>query len=152
MLDERTLVHRCQMGDERALAEVVDRHKEMVASVMYRMTGDDEVTRDLTQETFLQVFRGIGKFRGDAKLSTWIFRVAHRLCLRELERRQRGAGYVRWDDVEEVWRPGRKWSPNASGSACRGVCRPSGSDRARMSRAANERSAPIKEQLAGTKM
>ena len=103
MQDERTLISRCQRGDDEALAQLVDEHKRKVSNIIYRMTRDGDATEDLTQEVCLRVFRGLQQFRGEASLSTWIYRITHRVCLRELERRQRRGNQVEWNDEVNEW-------------------------------------------------
>ena len=85
------------------MAELVDAHKRTVSNIVYRMTRDPDVTEDLTQEVFLRVLRNLGQFRGEARLSTWIHQITRRVCLRELERRQRHGGRVEWDDEAGEW-------------------------------------------------
>ena len=81
----------------------MDAHKRKVSNIIYRMTRDGDATEDLTQEVFLRVFRGLQQFRGEASLSTWIYRITHRVCLRELERRQRRGNQVEWNDEMGEW-------------------------------------------------
>ena len=100
MPNESNLVKRCQAGDERAFAELVDAHKVKVAGIVYRMIGRTESVEDIAQEVFLQVFRGIGGFRGEAALSTWIYRITYRICLREIDRQPCTGTDVFFDDDE----------------------------------------------------
>ena len=100
MPNESNLVKRCQAGDERAFAELVDAHKVKVAGIVYRMIGRTESVEDIAQEVFLQVFRGIGGFRGEAALSTWIYRITYRICLREIDRQPCTGTDVSFDDDE----------------------------------------------------
>jgi RNA polymerase sigma-70 factor (ECF subfamily) len=56
----------------------------------YRLCGEPEAAKDLVQETFLNAYRGIDRFRGDAQISTWLYTIASRACLR-MRRRRKGA-------------------------------------------------------------
>jgi RNA polymerase sigma-70 factor (ECF subfamily) len=85
---ERSLVQRAQRGDEQAFATLFQMHKKRVFSVCLLMTKDVAEAEDLTQEAFLQVFRAIGSFRGDAAFSTWLYRVAVNTVLMKLRRRK----------------------------------------------------------------
>lgn len=87
-LSERTLVQRAQDGDEQAFAALFEMHKKRVYSVCLLMTKDVAEAEDLTQEAFLQVFRTIGSFRGEAAFSTWLYRVAVNTVLMKLRRRK----------------------------------------------------------------
>src|SRR6187397_1337277 len=74
--DERELIERCRTGDDTAFAELVDRYKDLVYGLIYRMVADRGLADDLAQDVFLKVHRGLPYFRGEAKLSTWIYRIA----------------------------------------------------------------------------
>jgi RNA polymerase sigma-70 factor (ECF subfamily) len=91
--DERALVRRCLEQDQDACTELVRRFAPIVGTVIWRATGDHAATEDLAQETFLRVFRGLPRFDGRAKLSTWIYTIAHRVAVDHL--RQRG----RWREA-----------------------------------------------------
>ena len=71
---ERELVARCRQGDESAFRELVDRYSPMVFALAARLVAPQRA-EDIAQETFLRVHRGLAYFRGDAKLSTWIYRI-----------------------------------------------------------------------------
>lgn len=85
---ERSLVQRAQGGDEQAFSTLYQLHKKRVYSVCLLMTKDIAEAEDLTQEAFLQVFRVIGSFRGDAAFSTWLHRVAVNTVLMRLRSRK----------------------------------------------------------------
>jgi RNA polymerase sigma-70 factor (ECF subfamily) len=86
-ISERTLVQRAQNGDEQAFATLFEQHKKRVYSVCLLMTKDVAEAEDLTQEAFLQVFRTIGTFRGEAAFSTWLYRIAVNTVLMKLRRK-----------------------------------------------------------------
>jgi RNA polymerase sigma-70 factor (ECF subfamily) len=93
LLRERATVRKLRRGDERAFAELVRTHQNRVFEMVYRMIGDREEALDLSQEIFVSVHGALGRFRGDSRLSTWIFRVAKNHCLNRLKylgRRERG--------------------------------------------------------------
>lgn len=85
---ELSLVQRAQRGDEQAFATLFQLHRKRVYSVCLLMTKDVAEAEDLTQEAFLQVFRSVGTFRGDAAFSTWLYRVAVNTVLMKLRRRK----------------------------------------------------------------
>jgi RNA polymerase sigma-70 factor (ECF subfamily) len=84
--DEGELVRRCLAGDQDACADLVQGYARMVGTVIWRATGDDGVVEDLAQETFLRVFRGLPYFDARAKLSTWIYTIAHRVVIDHLRK------------------------------------------------------------------
>jgi len=85
---DRSLVERAQQGDEQAFAALFEQHKKRVYSVCLLMTKDVAEAEDLTQEAFLQVFRTIGSFRGEAAFSTWLYRIAVNTVLMKLRRQK----------------------------------------------------------------
>jgi RNA polymerase sigma-70 factor (ECF subfamily) len=72
---ERELVERCRSGDERAFQELVDRYKDLVFALIARTVQDRSRAEDLAQDVFLRIHRGLPYFRGEARLSTWIYRI-----------------------------------------------------------------------------
>lgn len=97
MSAEQELIGRCARGDELAFAELVERHKVMVFNIAIRMLRDHSAAEDLAQEVFLRVYRNLSAFRGEAKLSTWIYQIAYRVCLEELQKPHRRQHYVSLD-------------------------------------------------------
>lgn len=90
---EKLLLRRLRRGDERAFVELVRAHQDRVFDLVFRMIGDREEALDLSQEIFVSLHGSVARFRGDSRLSTWIFRVARNHCLNRLkylERRKRG--------------------------------------------------------------
>ena len=85
---EASLVRRAQRGDEQAFTTLYQMHKKRVYSVCLQMTRDVADAEDLTQEAFLQVFRGVNSFRGDSAFSTWLYRIAVNTVLMKLRRRK----------------------------------------------------------------
>ena len=85
--DERELIERCRSGDDAAFAELVDRYKDVVYGLVYRMTSDRSHVDDLAQDVFLKVYRGLPYFRGEARLSTWIYRIVANVCVQARSRR-----------------------------------------------------------------
>ena len=79
--DERELIERCRTGDDSAFGELVDRYKNLVYAMVYRMVPDRSQVDDLAQDVFLKVHRGLPYFRGDARLSTWVYRIVANVCL-----------------------------------------------------------------------
>jgi RNA polymerase sigma-70 factor, ECF subfamily len=77
---EARLIARLTARDERAFSELVLNYQQRVLGLVTRMLGNREEARELTQEVFFQVFKAIGTFRGESKLSTWIYRIAVNLC------------------------------------------------------------------------
>jgi RNA polymerase sigma-70 factor (ECF subfamily) len=75
--------------DEAACAELFDRYRKRIYLWCFRYTHDVEEAVDCTQEIFVRIFNNIGAFRGGARLSTWIYRIARNHCLSLLAQRRR---------------------------------------------------------------
>jgi RNA polymerase sigma-70 factor, ECF subfamily len=77
---ESELVARCQAGDQEAFGELVDQYKNLVFGVISQVVPDRSRVDDLAQDVFLKIHRGLPSFRGEAKLSTWIYRIVRNVC------------------------------------------------------------------------
>ena len=84
---ERALVERCRQDDEGAFQELVDGYKNLVFAMIARTVQDRSQVEDLAQDVFLRVHRGLPYFRGEARLSTWIFRIVANVCTQARTRR-----------------------------------------------------------------
>ncbi len=93
------LVERAKTGDEDAVERLYHLHSRRVYGVCLRMTSNQAEAEDLTQEVFLQAFRKLRTFRGEAAFSTWIYRIAINLVLMRLRRKPRPE--VSFDEITE---------------------------------------------------
>jgi len=75
-VDEGMLIARVRKGDPAAERQLYEAHVDQTYRLAYRFTGDDELARDMTQETFIRAFDKIGQFRGEAAFSTWLRSIA----------------------------------------------------------------------------
>jgi RNA polymerase sigma-70 factor (ECF subfamily) len=73
---ETEFIERLRRGEAAAFEELVAERSGEIYGLLFRMTENSEEARDLTQETFLRAFQSIGRFRGEADLRTWIYRIA----------------------------------------------------------------------------
>jgi len=80
---------RVKRGDRAAFAELVDKYKQRVMNFVYHRLRDEAEAEDLAQNVFLQVYKSRTRYKQTAKFSTWLFTIAHNLCLNELRRRSR---------------------------------------------------------------
>jgi len=87
--DEAELVRRCREGDRAACDQLYRDHRRFVAANLYRVLGDRGELDDVVQEVFVIAFRGLDRFRGDAKLSTWLYRICVNVALGKLRSRAR---------------------------------------------------------------
>ena len=94
-ISEHQLIERCRQGDDEAFRELVDQHKRLVFALIARSVSNQAKVEDLAQEVFLRVHRGLPYFRGEARLSTWIFRIVSNVIAEE---RKPGLHAISLDD------------------------------------------------------
>ena len=80
MRTDEELVARSKTGDTESFNQLVKRWERPIFALAYRTLGREEDARDVTQETFLRAFRALGGFKGDAKFSSWLYRITLNLC------------------------------------------------------------------------
>ena len=79
--NDQALVTACLEGDKGAFDEIVQRHQRTVYQVCFRFTNNHEDASDLAQETFVRAWKGLRNFKGQAALSTWLYRIAVNVSL-----------------------------------------------------------------------
>ncbi len=86
--DESVLLRRLRAGDESAFELLVRAHRARLLTVARRMLGNEEDAKDALQEAFLSAARGVGRFSGRSRLSTWLHRILVNCCLMTLRQRR----------------------------------------------------------------
>lgn len=86
--EEAGLVRRCLAGDEKAYRELVERYQGQVYSLSLRMVRRAEDAEDLTQETFVRMFRALARYDPERPFAAWLFTIASRLCIDHIRRRK----------------------------------------------------------------
>jgi RNA polymerase sigma-70 factor (ECF subfamily) len=97
---DEIIVERALTGDAEAFAEIVRRWERRIFALTYGMLGREEEARDATQETFLAAFRNLRGFRGEAKVSSWLHRIAVNQCISR-QRRSKTRNESALDDEQE---------------------------------------------------
>src|SRR6266480_4844610 len=87
--DDAELVVAGKAGNQDAFAQLVQRHQRRVFNLVFRMLQQYEEANEVTQETFLAAWQGLPTFRGEARFSTWLYRIAYNCALKQLEQRKR---------------------------------------------------------------
>jgi RNA polymerase sigma-70 factor, ECF subfamily len=98
---DEELVARCREGDTACFNQLIVRWERPIYALAYRLLGHDEDARDVCQDTFLRAFRALPGFKGQAKFSSWLYRIALNLC-RDWVRRQRRTPIVPAPDGVEL--------------------------------------------------
>ena len=86
---ERLLIDRVQRGEREAARALYDAHARRVHRLIYRLSGDEDMARDLTQDTFVRVFQKLSTFRGESSFGTWLHRIAVTVALNGMRRERR---------------------------------------------------------------
>ncbi len=101
-LDEADLIQRCRRDERAAHDELYHRFRRQVAGNLYRVLGDRTDLEDLVQEVFVIAFRGLDKFRGDARLSTWLYRICVNVALGRIRTRRRRPNAIGVSDLDSA--------------------------------------------------
>jgi RNA polymerase sigma-70 factor (ECF subfamily) len=86
---DAALMLQVKQGDSAAFAELMNKYKQPVMNVVYRMLRDATEAEDVAQNVFVQVYRSASRYHVASKFSTWLFTIARNLCLNEIRRRSR---------------------------------------------------------------
>src|SRR6266700_253113 len=86
---DAALMLRVKQGDIGAFERLVDKYKQPVLNVVYRMLRDGTEAEDVAQTVFVQVYKSAERYQVSSKFSTWLFTIARNLCLNEIRRRSR---------------------------------------------------------------
>ena len=95
--DEADWARAAADGDKAAFSRLVEKHKQSVHGLCFRMLGAGEEARDAAQETFVRAYRGFDSLREETRLSTWLFAIAKNVARESLRTRRRDAGNVEID-------------------------------------------------------
>jgi RNA polymerase sigma-70 factor, ECF subfamily len=100
--DEADLIARCRADERSAHDEFYHRFRRQVAGNLYRVLGDRSDLDDLVQEVFVIAFRGLERFRGDARLSTWLYRICVNVALGRIRTRKRRPAAIGLADLDSA--------------------------------------------------
>ncbi len=110
MVDQKQLVERILAGDKNTFRLLVRRYQRLVSHIVFRLIPPGPDQEDLCQEVFVKVYQHLARFRFDAKLSTWIARIAYNSCLNFLEKKR----LPLYDDLPDYDRPFEPVAPDDS--------------------------------------
>ena len=106
---EQEWIERSRQGDHAAYENLVRCHQQMIHAIAYRMTGSMADAQDLAQETFIRAFQQLGTYRGEAKFSSWLCRVAINATLNWRARERRRT------EVHQQWTADQDQAASATG-------------------------------------
>lgn len=87
-MTEHELLIKLQSGNESAFKTLVETHQKRVFNTVLAIIQDFEEAEDISQEVFMEVYQSVGKFRGDSKISTWLYRIATTKALEQIRKRK----------------------------------------------------------------
>src|SRR5918993_5969388 len=101
-LDDAALVAAAAAGNREAFDVIVERHRRSVYQVCYRFVNNHEDASDLSQEAFVRAWRGLKNFKGQAALSTWLYRIAVNVCLNRVSGKKTETEPIESDRFEDT--------------------------------------------------
>ena len=99
--NDQKIINQILEGDTNAFSVLVDNYKDLVFTLAMRMVKNREEAEEVSQDTFIKVYKSLNKFKGNSKFSTWIYRVAYNTCLDRLKKIKREYNVVAIDEFTE---------------------------------------------------
>jgi len=99
--NDHVYINKILDGDTNAFTVLVDRYKDLVFTLALRMVKNREEAEEVSQDTFIKVYKSLTKFKGDSKFSTWIYKVTYNTCLDSLKKNKRQQNTVAIDEFTE---------------------------------------------------
>jgi RNA polymerase sigma-70 factor (family 1) len=88
-MDDQTIIRAIASKDNQAFRQLVEQYQNMVANLAYKFTRNKQDAEDIAQEVFFTVWKEAGKFRGEASISTWLYRITSNKALNYLRKHKR---------------------------------------------------------------
>lgn len=98
-MSETEIIQKLQQGNEQAFKQLVENYQKQIVNTCFGMVHNTEDAEDIAQEVFIEVFRSIRNFRGDAKLSTWLYRIAVNRSLNFIRDNKRKKWFQSFEDI-----------------------------------------------------
>lgn len=99
--NDQIIINQIIEGDTNAFAILVDRYKNLVFTLAFRLLKNREEAEEVAQDTFIKSYNALSKFKGDSKFSTWIYKVTYNTCLDRLKKNKRKYNEVAIDEFTE---------------------------------------------------
>lgn len=98
--EESALIFKILDGDKDLFRQIVDAHGGMILAMLYRMTGSREDAEDMAQETFVNAYFSLGKYRGESSISTWLYSIAYHLAVSSMRKKRLTVSREKFTDKE----------------------------------------------------
>ena len=93
-IDDQQYIDRVINGDTSAFAVLADQYKVMVFSLALKMLKNREEAEEVTQDSFLKVYKSLAKYKGESKFSTWLYTITYNTCLDRIRKNKRAQPVV----------------------------------------------------------
>ncbi len=100
--EDQVIIKRILNGDINAYAILVNRYKNLVYTLTYRMLKHREEAEEAAQDTFIKTFKYLNNFKGDSKFSTWIYRISYNACLDRIKKNKSNCLTVEINDINSL--------------------------------------------------
>ncbi|WP_348076378.1 RNA polymerase sigma factor [Flavobacterium sp.] len=98
IIDDKHYINQIIEGNSNAFAVLVDRYKDLVFTLAYKMVKNREEAEEISQDTFIKIFKSLNKFKGESKFSTWVYKITYNTCLDRLKKSKKENSVVYIED------------------------------------------------------
>ncbi|WP_421803333.1 RNA polymerase sigma factor [Flagellimonas sp.] len=99
---EKELILEIRGGNTHAFSNLVDSYKDLVFTLSIRMLGNREEAEEVSQDVFIKVYKSLPSFKGDSKLSTWIYRIAYNTCLDRIKKIKKKRIHTDLEHIDQI--------------------------------------------------
>jgi RNA polymerase sigma-70 factor (ECF subfamily) len=101
IINDQHYINQIIEGNSNAFAVLVDRYKDLVFTLSYKMVKNREEAEEISQDTFIKIFKSLNKFKGESKFSTWVYKITYNTCLDRLKKNKKENSIVYIEDFSE---------------------------------------------------
>lgn len=98
---DQDIIDEVLKGQTNAFSELVDKYKDMVFTLAFRIMKDKRLADEMSQTVFIKIYKKLNSFKGQSKFSSWIYRITYNTCLDELRKRGKNYKFVQINDFTE---------------------------------------------------
>jgi len=98
---DQKIIDKVLNGQTNAFSELVDNYKDMVFTLAFRMMKDRSLAEEVSQTTFIKIYKKMNSFKGQSKFSSWVYRITYNTCLDELRKRKKRYKLVEINEYTE---------------------------------------------------
>lgn len=100
-IEDQHYIAKIIQGDTNAFAVLVDRYKDLVYTLAFKMLKNRDDAEEVSQDTFIKTFKSLQKFKGESKFSTWIYKITYNTCLDQLKKNKKEQNVVSINEFTE---------------------------------------------------